>query len=89
MKTNEKLSIIARFLESAMANKGLKVSYTVENVYRDFGAGTRHDTIVAQYGNREFQIFSPKDLDEIETRDFTIGDLNKLVNKHIRILTNN
>lgn len=82
-----KLHAVAMYLEEEVQALGFNVNYKVMNVYEDFGAGTRHDTIVAAdvNGDSSFQIFSPAELSNVESDSFKPSDANKFVEKHAEL----
>ena len=85
MTNLKQLETAANFLEVAMKSKGFDVDYEVKNIWKDMGAGTRHDTVIATCGDRSFQIFSPRELDKIAEDKFTLGDLQTMVDKQVEM----
>lgn len=82
----EKLEFIAELMNGMSRDKGWNVVYSVRNVYIDYGANWSADTVVATYPNGSFQIFSPRDLSEIEEDRFTMATLKKILDTHERIV---
>jgi hypothetical protein len=82
----EKLEFIAQLMNGMAKAKGWNVVYSVRNVYIDYGANWSADTVIATYPNGSFQIFSPRDLREIEENSFTIATLKKILDTHERIV---
>lgn len=83
MKT-ARLQEIAMYLENKIRNKGFNVNYEVKNVYWDYGAGITHETIVVSdvNGDHSFQIFSPRELEDIENGKFKQKDADAIAEKH-------
>ena len=81
----EKLKAIANILNGLAVLNGANLEYKVESIYRDFGANLKHDTIVV-YGDGiitgSFQIFSPRDLKEIDAGTYPIEEIVSLGNKY-------
>ena len=77
----ENLELIKSMLEGAMKDE--PVIYEIQEVWADLGAGIKHNTIVAYPKDRmSWQIFSPRDLKEIENGEYTLNSFKTLVNKH-------
>ena len=54
------------------------VIYEIQEVWMDFGSGTKHTTIVAYpEDGMSWQIFSPRDLKEIENGEYTLNSFKK------------
>lgn len=81
----ENLELIKSMLEGAMQDE--QIVYTIQEVWLDFGAGIKHTTIVAYPKDKtSWQIFSPRDLKEIESGEYTLNSFKTLVNKHKEII---
>jgi len=79
----ENLQLVKAMLEGAMKDE--PIIYKIQEVWMDFGAGIKHTTIVAYpylKDRMSWQIFSPRDLKEIDNGEYTLDSLKTLVNQH-------
>lgn len=80
------LRMVKMALEENMKEE--PVSYTIEEVWRDYGAGIKHTTIIAHpIGSSNWQILTPKQLDEIRRGSFTINEINKLADNNRKLIS--
>lgn len=77
----ENLQLVKLMLEGAMIHE--PIHYEIEEVWLDYGARIKHTTIVAYpVKGMSWQIFSPRDLEEIKNGKFDLNRFIKLINQH-------
>lgn len=80
----------AQRFETELKQNGFIASYEVENIWIDYGANWRDNTIVIYYKDRNneldsFQTLSPRDIREIKSNCFADKDFYRLLHKHIEM----
>ena len=79
------LELVKSMLKGTM--EGEPVNYEIEETWRDFGAGVKHTTIIAYpESGSSWQVFSPKDLEEIESGEYNLNTFKTLINKHKKMI---
>lgn len=89
MKDNiAKLEKYAKRFKDGLKEKGFNADYVVKNIWIDYGANWKEETIIVNFVDKDgkqdsFQTLSPRDLKEIKEDSFADKDFNRLLNDHV------
>lgn len=84
------LQMYANRFQEEMEKRGFNANYKVENIWIDYGAKWRDNTLVVYFDNKEgqedsFQILSPRDIREIKENKFSEEDFCRILDKHTQM----
>lgn len=91
MKNNlKRLQDYATRFQKELKERGFHAEYKVENIWIDYGADWRDNSIVVYFQDKKgytdsFQILSPRDIREIKEDKFADQDFYRILDKHVEM----
>lgn len=90
MDNLKRLQNYATRFQNELEKRGFHAEYKVKNIWIDYGAGWRDNSIVVYFKDKQgatdsFQILSPRDIKEIKEDNFADQNFYRILDKHVEM----